>query len=502
MTAGNKKALACIASLLILLVSCGEAASPAGETPVTAAVTAAETAETSAETEIFPDLPSDLDFGGKTFTILCNEYPVPGWTQFDIDAEELNGSTVNDAVFTRNSAVEEKYGCVIEQLKIDYSQVSSRLKKVVKAGDSSIDIATPLFWCGGLASDLLSGIFFDLNTVSTMKLTNPWYDQMSVRDFQLMDRLYFITSDLTIGDLIATAGMIFNKKLYDDYGYGGTYGDIYGLVRSGDWTHDALKSMTLAISGDLNGDGAMNDLDLYGLLYQRDSLPSFYNAYDMRVADVDRDGMPYYSLITAANSVKLDALYSFLYTQDNCFHVMNWFDKTSTDFTTGMCNMFMNNQAMFMWIRFADVEMLRNMDVDFGIIPVPKWDEAQKQYYSAVNQHMGTATVIPVSCPDADTEGYFLEAICCESMKKLIPAYYEVALQGKITRDEESVDMLDLIFDNRVYDIGSIFNFGGFGQDMYQLSVTYKSDYASLWAKNESKYQTKLDKFVSDYEGI
>ena len=73
---------------------------------------------------------------------------------------------------------------------------------------------------------------------------------------------------------------------------------------------------------------------------------------------------------------------------------------------------------------------------------------------------------------------------------------------GKITRDEESVDMLDLIFDNRVYDIGSIFNFGGFGQDMYQLSVTYKSDYASLWAKNESKYQTKLDKFVSDYEGI
>ena len=44
MTAGNKKALACIASLLILLVSCGEAASPAGETPVTAAVTAAETA--------------------------------------------------------------------------------------------------------------------------------------------------------------------------------------------------------------------------------------------------------------------------------------------------------------------------------------------------------------------------------------------------------------------------------------------------------------------------
>ena len=125
--------------------------------------------------------------------------------------------------------------------------------------------------------------------------------------------------------------------------------------------------------------------------------------------------------------------FSFLYTKENCFHVMNWFDKTSTDFTTGMCNMFMNNQGMFMWIRFADVEMLRNMDIDFGIIPVPKWDEPQEQYYSAVNQHMGTATVIPVSCESVDMEGYFLEVLCCESMKKLIPAYYDVTLQGKVT---------------------------------------------------------------------
>ena len=497
-----KRILAVLLMALLLFVSCGQAAEVPAAAPAAEVTAADEETQTVTEIEIFPDLPDGLDFGGKTFNILCNEYPVPGWTQFDIDAEELNGSPVNDAVFTRNSLIEEKYNCTVNEIKIDYSQVSTKLSKAVKAGDPSIDIATPLFWCGQLANNAVAGLFVDLNTVDTMNLSSPWYDQQSIRDFGLMDRLYFLTSDLTIGDLIATAGMVFNKKLYDDYGYESGYGKIYDVVRGGKWTLDMLKQMVLALSSDLNGDGEMNDKDFYGLLYQRDSLPSFFNAFDMRVADVDSDGMPYYSLITPANSVKMDALFSFLYTKENCFHVMNWFDNTSTDFTTGMCNMFINNQALFMWIRFADVEMLRNMDIDFGIIPVPKWDEAQAQYYSSVNQHMGTATVIPVSCEDPETEGYFLEAICCESMKKLIPAYYDITLQGKVTRDEESVDMLDLIFDHRVYDIGAIFNFGNFGQDTYQMTVKYNSDYSSIWAKGESKYLKALDKFITQYTEI
>ena len=62
--------------------------------------------------------------------------------------------------------------------------------------------------------------------------------------------------------------------------------------------------------------------------------------------------------------------------------------------------------------------------------------------------------------------------------------------------------MLDLIFENRVYDIGSIFNFGNFGQDMYQMTVTYDSSYASIWAKKESKYATALEKFIAKYQEI
>ena len=381
-------------------------------------------------------------------------------------------------------------------------EVHSVTMRTVNAQDDSIDIVTPFFWCGQIGNDTLSGYYVDLKSVDSIDLSNPWYDQKSVKDLEIMNRLFFVTSDLTIGDEIATSGMVFNKQLYDDYGYNTQYGDIYQIVRDGEWDFETLKSMVLAFFDDIDGNGIMDDKDRYGLLYQRDTLQSFINGFGMRNADKDNDGVPYYTLISDQNSNKLDGIFSFLYTKNNCFHVMNYFDGTSTDFTTGMCNMFINNQAMFMWIRFADVEMLRTMDVDFGIIPVPKYDEAQDSYYNCVNNFMGVATTIPRSCCDVEKVGMFLEAICCESRKELTPAYYNVTLQGKITRDEESRDMLDLIFENRAFDIGDIYNFGGFSEKVYRMSQTHNSDYASLYAKNEKLCQKILDKFISDYSEI
>ena len=180
--------------------------------PEIAAEIADEEPAGNGRSDVKDSLPDDLDFGGRTFTILCNEYPVPGWTQYDIDAEELNGSPVNDAVYTRNSVIEEKYNCVINERKIDYGQVSTTLSKVVKAGDPAIDIATPLFWCGQIATNATAGLFVDLNTVPTMNLSSPWYDQQSVRDFGLMDRLYFITVSNTVHYIIYDFRIFHNQR--------------------------------------------------------------------------------------------------------------------------------------------------------------------------------------------------------------------------------------------------------------------------------------------------
>ena len=92
------------------------------------------------------------------------------------------------------------------------------------------------------------------------------------------------------------------------------------------------------------------------------------------------------------------------------------------------------------------------METDFGIIPYPKYDDAQDRYYSRIEAC--ELFCVPVTNKNHEFAGVVLEALAAESAKSVIPSYYDVALQGKVTRDEESSEMLDLIFNTRVFDWG------------------------------------------------
>jgi hypothetical protein len=95
---------------------------------------------------------------------------------------------------------------------------------------------------------------------------------------------------------------------------------------------------------------------------------------------------------------------------------------------------------------------MRNTDVDFGILPYPKYDDTQERYYSRVSYY--NPTLVPKTNSDLEFTGCILEALMCESENTVVPAYYEIALKTKYSRDDESSAMLDFIFSTRVVDIG------------------------------------------------
>ena len=132
----------------------------------------------------------------------------------------------------------------------------------------------------------------------------------------------------------------------------------------------------------------MDDNDRYGLLYQRDTMSSFYNGCGGIIASKDEDDLPVMTLNTDRSYIILDKLYDYLYKEQICFHVMKFFAPLPEGFTSGMTRMFQANCALFMWIRMADVQNLRTMEVDFGILPIPKWDEKQARYFHSVNPYV------------------------------------------------------------------------------------------------------------------
>lgn len=446
--------------------------------------------ETPEDTRVYPDLP-DYDAEGATVTVLNIDYPIPIWVQRDIYAEQLNGEIINDTVFNRNFIIQERYNLkIVSMQEFDHPAI---INQANAAGDGIIDLATvALKTFSNLAS---GGALAELRTIPYLDFDKPWYDPSSVECLSIANRLYGVCSDLTIMDKDATTAMVFNKQLLVDY----NLENPYALAKAGNWTLDKLIEMSSNISVDLNGDGVYDDNDRYGLLYQRDTMSSFYNGCGGIIAAKDEDDLPVMFINAEKSYEILDKLYDFLYNDKICFHVMKFFDPLPEGFTNGMNRMFQSNGALFMWIRMADVLNLRSMEVDFGILPIPKFDDKQERYYHSVNPYVGTTIIVPKCAPNHELTGIFIEATSAESKYLLQPAYYEVMLTTKLTRDNESAEMLDIIFSSRIYDNGEIYDFGGIGTDLIYMTMTYDRNIASTYAKKEKLTAKQIEKIVKSF---
>ena len=63
--------------------------------------------------------------------------------------------------------------------------------------------------------------------------------------------------------------------------------------------------------------------------------------------------------------------------------------------------------------------------------------------------------------------------------------------------------MLDIIFDNRVFDLGDIMNFGGFSIDFICISTGAKStDITSFYEKYKPKIAADIEKFMDSLDTV
>jgi hypothetical protein len=127
----------------------------------------------------------------------------------------------------------------------------------------------------------------------------------------------------------------------------------------------------------------------------------------------------------------------------------------------------------------------RETEIDFGILPLPKYDEQQENYLSL---DWGGLMCVPRGA-DKDLAGYVTELLSYYSMETTVPAWYDIMLTGKIARDDDIVRVLDIIYSNVVYDFGLNYaeGYNTMQNAMYEVVNFKQGDFASFYAAEESR---------------
>ncbi|MBO5273287.1 MAG: carbohydrate ABC transporter substrate-binding protein [Clostridia bacterium] len=473
--------IAAMATSALASCSGGDDASGTNETNATTTAPVETEAE---DTRIYPDHLPDVTFDNYDFKIA--HWMIDGWTLLqDIDSEGEDGDLINDAVYKRNSKIEEKYAVNIVGTYVAHDQLNTVYRQMATAGDTSYDIA---YVRSHEAPDLaLNGFFLDLYQLENIDWEMPWWDQQSIAELSLGGKLFMAESDITLTDKGATGCMYFNTQLQKDYGVE----DMYQLVLDEKWTWNKMLDIAKGVREDLDGNSTMDDQDLWGVGMGDDITYMFLHAGNARYATKDEDDYPVISFNTEKNLEIAQRVLDIMY-DDSVF------------FYGGNRTMFEENRLLFLPEMIKNSSQMREIE-DYGIIPQPKYDESQETYKATVSIHHSSVLTIPKTIPEESYSrtGVILEALSAESKYTLINTYYDTVLRVKNVRDEKSVEMLDIIFNNRVYDLGEFYQFGDFNTEFLRANGRGHKDVVSLFAKNEKKIQKEIDsliKIVEDYE--
>ena len=406
----------------------------------------------------------------------------------DLYAEAETGDLINDAVYKRNRYIEDKYNCKIEMDAFIESsgedQNNKIVEKSVKAGDKSYDLLMTHMHHG--TTSAVGGNLYNIAEFPNIDLSKPYWNDGATEGYSINNRLYVGLSDYSFSTNENLYCMFFNKELLQSY-------DIenpYALVKENKWTFSKFNEIIRVGASDVNGDGVMDEADRFG--YISTAAVNFLWSGGSHIMAKDGEDIPYIDFISQKT---LDIYDKTLAIVKNDYT----YSKEKEWFTGDTIGMFANSQGVFYGNQLCRVNDLRATLFDFGIVPYPKYDEAQERYYSYVDGH-ASMMAIPLNLPNPEWTGMLIEEMSYLAYKDILPVYYDVVLNVKLVRDEESIEMLKILFDSKVFDPSYVLggDFWGTWNDQINLN---KTDFVSTYEKKEASsmkaVQKKIDSILA-----
>ncbi len=476
-------------SMLLSATGCGSAEVETETTATTEAV-AVETEPAEITRANTPDnLPDRLDFGGAIVRI----HGRGDTGSIEELVREQTGDVVDDAVYHRNMSVEERLNVKLEAFTPfgwqNYGQAVTQIRASVQAGDDEYQIIAG--YSAPIPALVADKILNNLHEVPYVEVNQPWWAQSIVNDLTVKGHLDFLCGDIALTMLESSYTMAINFAIAENYGIT----DIYETVLSGAWTIDKLKELSSLVSEDTNGDGKKDSEDVNGLLVGGElsnDADSFMQGSLITLTSRDENDLPVLDADLEKLATLTEKVYALFYENEGAV----------VDPKINAYELFPEDKALFSpsYLSFYHNDY-REMESDYGILPYPKFDENQEKYSTRVQDGV-SIWAIPITVQNLECTGATLEAMAAESYRTVTPAYFETALKSKYSRDEQSLEMLDIIRDGVMFNFEIIYNnqMGSPWNIMRDLMTSKKKDFASTWASKEKNYRSSLEKLIKNFE--
>ncbi|MBQ2805927.1 MAG: extracellular solute-binding protein [Clostridia bacterium] len=428
----------------------------------------------------------EIDLGGEDFAVVCRNDA--GNAQNEMMREDTSSDPLEQAVYTRNLLLEEKCGINYIVSPVGTADVIETIANDIKGGSGEYSLAMPNM--EGAGTMATRGHARDFHDLPYIDLEADWWDQ-GTAEMNIGGKLFWMNSDVNFLAHDVTFLILFSKVLAEKEGID----NLYETVENQEWTLDVFSSYVEKVSQDANGDGKYDSSDIYGLIGTSAMGSTMFYASGLKYVQCSEEDDPYLCM-TDSDLLKatdlLDKVLEIFYAGNTTYIVKAGDENVAK-------GMFAANQGLFYSEVASYIVNLKDMSDDFGVLPVPKYDESQENYQTWVHG-ISSTMVVPVGPQNPEDISKVLECMAILSGKHVIPTYYDLVLKRKTVRDEESAGMLDIIFSNRTYDLVNYYSTLSLAGTFQSAVTRGNNSFASTYSKAAGRTEKALKKLIAQFD--
>ncbi|MDD6800194.1 MAG: hypothetical protein PUE85_07245 [Firmicutes bacterium] len=397
--------------------------------------------------------------------------------------ETESSDPIETGIFRRNAKVENELEVKIKFLQLPEMSAYNKIASTIMAGDY---IANMISCTGNALYEIMKSpeALLNLKNIENLNMDASWWNERSIEEFTFYNQTYAMTGHFNLGFITAVEAIFFNKMLISDL----NLENPYELADKNEWTLDKMFEMAQNANKDLNNDGKFDENDRYGIGHS-DGIHNLYFACGGRLTKRDNAGD---ITLVAADESNIDI---FNKVRDYVIQPQNCLNKMGAQ-------IFTQDKILFYPWALIIGNTFRNMETDYGIIPMPKQNEAQQDYISVCGRTGTTYTSVPTTLPVKyyDMTGDVMNALGYYAQQLVTPEVIDRTIYYKIGRgDEDAIRMINIIYSNTTFDICSFFGWGNVF-DAFTETMTNTNSWQRVIDTKAKGFNSSLKKTLSKLE--